>query len=172
MKPLAHILTLLPILPVFTQASRASRPHDCANITCAPPAGAAHIIVTRGSTEAVGAGILDPVAEAIAAACPGSSVAANPYPALLDPYVASETAGLHSLARMALQYRSCCHPGESGGLVFLGYSQGAQLTADFLCGTSEVGFPATDGYAADVAGGGNSYSPGVEVRKKMLKIRN
>lgn len=36
-------------------------------------------------------------------------------------------------------------------MVLMGYSQGAQVTADFLCGTSEVGFAATPAYAAQVA---------------------
>ncbi|ROV98007.1 hypothetical protein VMCG_06955 [Cytospora schulzeri] len=146
---------ILPLLPLLTQASTSHHPNNCppcADMTCPPPAGAAQIIVTRGSTEMPGTGLLDPIASAIAAACPGSVVAANPYPALLDPYVASETAGLDDLARMVLGYKRCCGGGASSGrVVFLGYSQGAQVTADFLCGRSEAGFGATDGYAADVA---------------------
>lgn len=165
MKSLAPILTLLPLLTQATPhhggCSSSSSSSPCANITCAAP-GTAHIIVTRGSTESIGNGILDPVASAIAAACPGSSVAANPYPALLDPYVASETAGLGNLTQMALDYRSCCggggdghgQKGPAGKMVFLGYSQGAQVTADFLCGRSEAGFGATGAYAADVADDG------------------
>lgn len=180
MKTLHPILTLLPVLTqAFPSPSHSPStihpPHGppghqapCAQVTCAPRA-AAHIIVTRGSTEAVGKGILDPVAEAIVSACPGSSVSANPYPALLDPYLSSEAAGLGNLTEMALEYASCCGGGGDGadggggpqrrrhgggGLVFLGYSQGAQITADFLCGTSEVGFAASPGYAAAVAADG------------------
>lgn len=34
----------------------------------------------------------------------------------------------------------------------MGYSQGAQVTADFLCGTSSAGFAPTPAYASSVAG--------------------
>lgn len=178
--PLTPILTILPLLtqaqPPFHPHDRSDQPPDplCADTTCPPRHNAAHIIVTRGSTESIGNSILDPLAAAIASACPGTTIAANPYPALLDPYVASETAGLADLASLALGYASCCRPHRPGGpgghrsggggggggggrLVLLGYSQGAQITADFLCGASEVGFPAACGYAADVADDGNLH---------------
>lgn len=35
-------------------------------------------------------------------------------------------------------------------MVLLGYSQGAQVTADFLCGRSEAGFGPTPAYATQV----------------------
>jgi acetylxylan esterase len=34
----------------------------------------------------------------------------------------------------------------------MGYSQGGQVTMDVLCGTSSVGFPATEPLSADIAG--------------------
>ncbi|KUI63425.1 Acetylxylan esterase 2 [Cytospora mali] len=148
MKTLTTILTLL-LLPLGTIQTTLRR-EACDTITCAPPS-AAHILVSRASTEPQGTGVLGLIAEGIAAACPGSNIVANPYPALLSPYVESETEGLNNLTQMALSYSSCCPPATSGRMVFLGYSQGAQVTADFLCGRSEFGFPDTDGYAAVVA---------------------
>lgn len=51
---------------------------DCSLVTCVPSTGAAHIIVSRASTEAQGPGILISVAEAIIDACPGSDYSFNP----------------------------------------------------------------------------------------------
>lgn len=49
---------------------------------------------------------------------------------------------------MVTSYQSCCPDSQ---IVLLGYSQGAQVTADFLCGRSSAGFPATPAYASSVA---------------------
>lgn len=50
----------------------------CANVTCVPSSGGAHIIISRASTEAAGTGVLGYVSDAIVSACPSSDVAANP----------------------------------------------------------------------------------------------
>ncbi|KAK7735530.1 hypothetical protein SLS53_007443 [Cytospora paraplurivora] len=112
-------------------------------------ASAAHIIVSRASTESPGTGMLGPIADAVVSACPGSDIVANPYPALLDGYVDSETAGIDNLTLIVRKYRECCP--EAGKMVLLGYSQGAQVTADFLCGRSEVGFPGRPAYGGLLA---------------------
>lgn len=71
---------------------------DCSAVTCvAATAGVAHIIVSRASTEAPGAGVLGYIADAVVAACPGSDIATNPYPAVLDPYLSSEAQGVGNL---------------------------------------------------------------------------
>lgn len=93
---------------------------DCSNITCTPSTGAAHIVVSRASTEAPGTGVLGSVADAIVAARPGSDIATNPYPALLDPYLESETAGVGNLTEIVLEYQACCPDSQ---MVLLGYSQ-------------------------------------------------
>lgn len=51
---------------------------DCSSITCTPSSGAAHIIVTRASTELPGTGTIGAVADAVVSACPGSDIVANP----------------------------------------------------------------------------------------------
>lgn len=94
--------------------------NSCSNITCTPAVGAAHIVVSRASTEAPGTGVLGSVAEAIVAARPGSDIATNPYPALLDPYLESETAGVGNLTEIVLEYQACCPDSK---MVLLGYSQ-------------------------------------------------
>lgn len=53
-----------------------------------------------------------------------------------------------NLTQLVTAYQACCPASQ---IVLMGYSQGAQVTADFLCGTSEAGFPATRPYAAAVA---------------------
>lgn len=94
MKLLSPLVALLSAGP--DQGLRVSSRADCSALSCIAP-GAAHIVVSRASTEAPGTGVLGQVADAVVAACPGSDVVSNPYPALLDPYVPSETAGVGNL---------------------------------------------------------------------------
>lgn len=97
--PTSSVLALLSH-PEPGQALRAVAPRaDCSALTCVSPStpGVAHIVVSRASTEAPGTGVLGQVANAVVAACPGSDVASNPYPAVLDPYVTSETQGVGNL---------------------------------------------------------------------------
>lgn len=65
----------------------------------------------------------------------------------MDPYVQSETEGIGNLTELVTEYQSCCPQSK---IVLLGYSQGAQVTADFLCGRSEAGFDPTPAYASQV----------------------
>lgn len=81
---------------------------DCANVTCVPAKGAAHIIVSRASTEAPGPGILGQVADSVVASCAGSDIASNPYPALLSPYQPSEPEGVGNLTELVTSYQACC----------------------------------------------------------------
>lgn len=71
-----------------------------------------------------------------------------PDPALLDPYVESQTQGIFNLTTLVTFYQACCPDSQ---IVLLGYSQGAQVTADFLCGRSSAGFVPTPAYASAVA---------------------
>ncbi|KAF5857737.1 hypothetical protein ETB97_005372 [Aspergillus alliaceus] len=61
------------------------------------------------------------------------------YPATWDnpPYSISEGQGVNETRRMLEEYTSTC---PNSDIVLLGYSQGAQVVADVLCGTSESGF--------------------------------
>ena len=110
----------IPTAPSAEAPSTLTPRADCSSITCTPSTGAAHIVVSRASTEAPGTGVLGSVADAIVASRPGSDIATNPYPALLDPYVPSETAGVGNLTEIVLEYQTCCPDSK---MVLLGYSQ-------------------------------------------------
>lgn len=110
----------IPTTPDSQAHSSLTPRADCSNITCTPSNDAAHIVVSRASTEAPGTGVLGSVADAIVAARPGSDIATNPYPALLDPYVESETEGVGNLTEIVLGYQACCPDSK---MVLLGYSQ-------------------------------------------------
>ncbi|GAB7350303.1 hypothetical protein MBLNU459_g0938t1 [Dothideomycetes sp. NU459] len=99
-----------------------------------------HIIVARASTEAQGEGIIGTVATEIEAAIPGSDSVAVVYPALLEPYPPSEEAGTSAMTALVQEYVASC---PNSKIVLLGYSQGAQIVGDVLCGTSESGFTTT-----------------------------
>ncbi|KAH7001431.1 cutinase [Ilyonectria destructans] len=124
-----------------------------------------HVIVSRASQEAPGPGIMGQVASKVLERIPGSDMESLDYPALLDPYVPSQTAGVANLTKLIQQYSEKCPRTK---MVLMGYSQGAHVTSDVLCGTSETGFPATkpqrstvtDKIAAVVLMGDPSFTAG------------
>lgn len=132
---------------------------DCADVSCTASPGA-HIIVTRESDAPQDTSIINVVALGVRSACAGSDIAEVPYPATETDYVSSEQQGVGNLTAMVLDYQTCC---PDSAIVLMGYSQGAQVTADFLCGTSETGFPTTEAYAANVTDSGK-VSPWVVAR--------
>ncbi|WYZ40826.1 hypothetical protein EsH8_IV_001167 [Colletotrichum jinshuiense] len=98
--------------------------------TCAP----VNIIVARGSVEAQGAGLLGNIANNASMQIPGSIVTPLVYPAQLDPYPPSVAAGVTNMTMLLNQQAQQC-PGTK--IVLMGYSQGAQVSLDTLCGTSD-----------------------------------
>ncbi|KAL2758989.1 carbohydrate esterase family 5 protein, partial [Sodiomyces alcalophilus JCM 7366] len=90
-----------------------------------------HIITARGSGEDLGPGRLGPVASDLAAAIPDSTIQALNYPATLLDYTTSVAAGILELRDALESYSGTC-PG--GQVVLMGYSQGAQVILDTLCG--------------------------------------
>lgn len=123
-----------------------------------------HIICTRASTEAPGPGIIGAIANRVAAQIPNSDIVSTEYPALLNPYIDSETAGVTALNKLLNDYTTSC---PCSKVVLMGYSQGAQVTADVLCGASETNFPTTQGVSECVASKGESNSThGIAWRKK------
>jgi acetylxylan esterase len=106
----------------------------------------AHIIVARASTETPGTGIIGAVALNVSAQVPNSDIVAVDYPATLTNYTSSEGAGTLAMAQLLTSYQKKC-PGHR--IVLMGYSQGAQVTADTICGTSEAGFNATKGASGE-----------------------
>ncbi|KDN70630.1 putative cutinase [Colletotrichum sublineola] len=97
---------------------------------CAP----VNIIVARGSVEVQGTGLLGNIAKNASAQIPGSVITPLVYPAQLDPYPPSVAAGVANMTALLNQQATQC-PGTK--LVLMGYSQGAQVSLDTLCGTSD-----------------------------------
>ncbi|KAL9119013.1 MAG: hypothetical protein Q9187_004433 [Circinaria calcarea] len=110
-----------------------------------------HIIAARGSTEAPGPGAIGSLATLIQAANPGTDLESITYPALLGkiewrprkivgsmltrtnvvPYDFSSSAGTAAVSSQLTAYVRRC---PSSKVVLLGYSQGAHILLDSLCG--------------------------------------
>lgn len=99
-------------------------------------AGAVHMIVARASTEAPGEGIIGQVATMAKSALPGSDSEAVVYPATLTQYQSSEASGVAAMTKLVQDYAAKC---PSSMIAVMRYSQGAQVAADVMCGTSETG---------------------------------
>ncbi|KAK0374664.1 cutinase [Colletotrichum abscissum] len=106
-----------------------------------------HMIVARASTEQPGTGVIGAIANSIQSQIPGSDIVPVDYPALLNPYQPSQKAGVTAMTKLVQDYAKACPQTK---MVLMGYSQGAHVTADVLCGTSETGFASTEPQATDV----------------------
>ncbi|KAF7929157.1 hypothetical protein EAE99_004901 [Botrytis elliptica] len=137
-------LLLSLALTTLASASTISAPHypranssTSSTSSACVPAGAIHMIVARASTEAPGEGIIGSVATMVKASLPGSDSESVDYPATLTQYQASEASGVAAMQKLVQAYAEKC-PGSK--MAVMGYSQGAQVAADVMCGTSETGF--------------------------------
>ncbi|KAM0343225.1 hypothetical protein ACHAPU_008818 [Fusarium lateritium] len=108
-----------------------------AQVEC--PQGA-HVIAVRGSNEVQGPGEIGKIAAKILERIPGSDMEALVYPALYEPYVPSQVEGVAAMTNLVRGYAQKC---PNTPMVILGYSQGAHVTMDVMCGASSNGFPAT-----------------------------
>lgn len=79
-----------------------------------------HIIVARASTEPIGTGIIGVVAKQVQSQVSGTDIVAVDYPATLDNYVTSQTAGVVAMTKMVTDYAVTC---PNSKLVLMGYSQ-------------------------------------------------
>ena len=116
--------------------NRAANSSSSSNTTCAP----LHMIVARASLEAPGQGIIGAVVDQVQSAIRGSDSEAVVYPATLDNYVSSESAGVAGMQTLINHYEARCPHSK---IALLGYSQGAQVVGDVLCGTSEANWTST-----------------------------
>ncbi|KAF6817645.1 Acetylxylan esterase 1 [Colletotrichum musicola] len=102
-----------------------------------------HIIAARGSNEPPGPGRIGVVASGVVEAVPGSRIEPLDYPAdlqtikLMDYYI-SVAEGVAALKVALTNYTSRC---PSSKVALLGYSQGAHVVADLLCGEVSGLFP-------------------------------
>lgn len=127
---------------------------------------AVHIIATRASTEQPGAGIIGSLVDAVKSASTQSvSTDTTDYPATLQNYTNSEAQGVTALKQLVeTQVQQC--PNQK--LVLMGYSQGAQVSADALAGgggrlgggSAPIGADAADNVAAVILMGDPSFVPG------------
>lgn len=90
-----------------------------------------HIIAARASTEQPGPGIIGSLATLVQQANTGTDLASVDYPATLDNYASSSSMGTAALTQMLTNFTSQCPQSK---VVLLGYSQGAQVVGDTLCG--------------------------------------
>ncbi|KAG6024404.1 hypothetical protein E4U19_003824 [Claviceps sp. Clav32 group G5] len=90
-----------------------------------------HMMVARGSLEAAGTGILQSLVQEISKKHPSSTVEPIDYPAGMDDYDVSVTAGTQAVKKQITSYVERC---PNSQVVVLGFSQGAHITGDALCG--------------------------------------
>lgn len=125
---MASLLLLTGILAATAAAQNATANSACVNGT------AVHMIIARASLEKPGPGVIGGVATQVVQQLPGSDMIAVDYPATLDNYPASEAAGVTAMTALLTSYASRCPDSK---IVMMGYSQGAQVAADVLCGRND-----------------------------------
>lgn len=100
------------------------------NVSTSTACAAVHIIVARASQEPSGQGSIGTLATRVATNIPGTSVEWVDYPAVLIPYDSSSYKGAEAAIAAVTAYTDKC-PGK---IVLMGYSQGAQVVGDVMCG--------------------------------------
>ncbi|KAF6806963.1 Acetylxylan esterase 1 [Colletotrichum sojae] len=111
-----------------------------------------HIIAARGSNEPPGPGRIGVVASGVVEAVPGSQIESLDYPAILQTielmdYYSSVTEGVVALKVALTNYTARC---PSSKVALLGYSQGANVVADLLCGEVQGLFPDTEPISSSI----------------------
>lgn len=98
----------------LSQAQNATANNDTACIT------GLHMIVSRGSLEPVGAGLIGMVARNVSEQISGSVIVPLVYPATISNYSTSEATGVEALTDLITSYVALC---PSAKIALLGYSQ-------------------------------------------------
>ncbi|PBP28530.1 acetylxylan esterase [Diplocarpon rosae] len=114
------------------------------------------MIVARASTEMPGQGIIGAVATQVQEMVPGSDSEAVDYPATLTDYLNSEASGVSAMTKLIQDYAVRCPESK---MALMGYSQGAQVVGDIMCGTSEANFNSTPPLSAQYSKNSTSLSP-------------
>ncbi|KAJ5414748.1 cutinase [Penicillium cosmopolitanum] len=116
----------------FVTAAPASDSSKQATTTCAP----VHLFVARGTSESPGDGSIGSLADLVLQGNPGATQEAIDYPALAFPvYIADVSIGIKAVTDQFARYTSSC---PDSTLVLIGYSQGAQIMLDALCGSGSI----------------------------------
>ncbi|KAM4067038.1 cutinase domain-containing protein [Hirsutella rhossiliensis] len=108
-----------------------------------------YLIVARGTSELKGAGISGPLADRVAEHIKGSTVVPLDYPATLTNPIYDDSVGdgVDALQEAVHNYTQSCPDAK---VALMGYSQGAQLTTDALCGGTGAGFESAKPLSADL----------------------
>ncbi|KFA52401.1 hypothetical protein S40293_05985 [Stachybotrys chartarum IBT 40293] len=108
-----------------------------------------YIIVARGTGEPEGMGDMGELAQRIADRIPGSRTEGLEYPAtFINPiYDDSVDAGAETLRELIVEYHEECPDSQ---IALLGYSQGAHVTGEVICGGSSGTFSNIAPLPADV----------------------
>ncbi|PFH57360.1 hypothetical protein XA68_15164 [Ophiocordyceps unilateralis] len=114
-----------------------------------------YMVVARGTKEPEGAGMTGSVTESIARKVPGSQVVPLRYPASLSnpDYQDSVADGVRQMQTTIRDYVKVCPRSK---VAVFGYSQGAHVAMDALCGSSGM------------AGFGNSTPIGIDLMTKNI----
>lgn len=121
-------------LPLLTALALSSGLTLATPLPQAAPCAPIHIMSARGSNQPAGEGpTLTPLASAIAAAYPAGTTTREPivWPAQLFPYDVNSHNGTLAVAAQLTAYAKRC---PTSKIVLLGYSQGAHVIMDSLCG--------------------------------------
>lgn len=151
-------LTKIPCITLLAALTAASPLGDAApgkrqTDECAP----IHLLVARGSTEQPGNGQLNSLAQNILQANSRATSEAIDYPASLNPYGPSVAEGTEAVQSQLTAYVESCPDSK---IVLMGYSQGAQIIGDALCGGDAAGTgPVTDPMDTDISSHGEFLPP-------------
>ncbi|KAG6005548.1 hypothetical protein E4U21_007874 [Claviceps maximensis] len=140
-----HVLAPLALL-----AARATLPEPEAGDSAHGCAGQGlYIISVRGTGEDPGIGVSGTIiGSQVQKRIKGTKIVALDYPATFsDPYyMESVSDGTKGLTKLINDHVISCPKDK---IAILGYSQGAQVALDTICGTDESGFENTAGLASD-----------------------
>ncbi|KAE8334309.1 hypothetical protein BDV24DRAFT_170326 [Aspergillus arachidicola] len=152
-----YALTAIHALP-FTQDPADEQKNNCSPI---------HLFIARGTTEPPGDGMMHSLAQRIITdlGLDSADREAIDYPATglgnYTAYMDSVSKGSEAIALQVTNYANHC---ATSKLVLLGYSQGAQIIGDALCGTeltsASLGGSASDPISAIVLYGDPSFRTG------------
>ncbi|KAG6062798.1 hypothetical protein E4U32_001943 [Claviceps aff. humidiphila group G2b] len=138
------------LAPLALFATRATIPEpDAGNSAQGCADGGLYIISVRGTDEDRGIGVAGTtIGTQVQHLINGTKIVALDYPATLSnpSYVDSVVNGTKSLSQLISEHVKSC-PNDK--MAIMGYSQGAQVTLDTLCGSDEPLFDNTVGIASD-----------------------
>ncbi|BGP16667.1 hypothetical protein JCM10213_000417 [Rhodosporidiobolus nylandii] len=155
-----HIPTSLPALPTgLAREAKSTKPGGLSDLLVKRKdcATGVHIIVARGSGESAGKGIIGQVATLVKKQVSGSDSMAIDYPASLQDYQSSSSKGVSAMTSAIQSYLQQCPDSK---IVLMGYSQGAQVVGDTLCGSSQTSTSSFGASGGSTSGSGYSLPAG------------